>query len=78
MSKNSPILVLRDKPIYRITDMAKVAIKNENITSFEGIFHVMDTFPKLGLEKLIDSTLGQRGSTGKAFQYNNYCCPVKP
>ncbi len=26
--------------------MAKVAIKNENITSFGGIYHVMDVFPK--------------------------------
>ena len=38
--------------------MAKVAIKSENITSFGGIFYVMDMFSRLGLEKLIDSSLG--------------------
>jgi len=26
--------------------MAKVAIKNENITSFGGIYHIMDVFSK--------------------------------
>lgn len=56
--------------------MAKVAIKNGNIKSFGEIFHVMDTFSKLGLGKLIDSTLGQRGSTGKAFQYDNISSSV--
>ena len=29
--------------------MTKVAIKNENITSFGGIYHIMDVFSKLGL-----------------------------
>jgi hypothetical protein len=56
--------------------MTKVAIKSENITSFGGIFHVMDTFSKLGLGKLIDSTLGQRGNTGKAFQYSDILSSV--
>ena len=28
--------------------MVKVAIKNENITSFDGVFHIMDVFSKLG------------------------------
>ena len=36
----------------KISDMAKVAIKSENITSFGGIYHVMDVFSKLGFEKL--------------------------
>ncbi len=35
--------------------MAKVAIKNENITSFGGIYHVMDVFSKLGFAKLTES-----------------------
>jgi hypothetical protein len=39
--------------------MAKVAIKSENITSFGGVFHVMNEFSKLGLKKMIDSNLGQ-------------------
>ena len=31
--------------------MAKVAIKNENIKSFGGIYHIMDVFSKLGFER---------------------------
>ena len=30
--------------------MTKIAIKNENITSFGGIYHIMDVFSKLGFE----------------------------
>ena len=48
--------------------MTKVAIKNENITSFGGIYHIMDVFSKLGFEKLTESVLGKRGSSGKAFR----------
>ena len=51
--------------------MTKVAIKSDKITSFGGIFHVMDVFSKLGLNQVIDSSLGQRGSTGTAFQYSD-------
>ena len=32
--------------------MTKVAIKNENITSFGGIYPIMDIFSKFGFEKL--------------------------
>ena len=31
--------------------MTKVAIKNENITSFSGIYHIMDVFSKFGFER---------------------------
>lgn len=51
--------------------MTKVAIKNENITSFGGIYHVMDVFSRLGLEKLTESVLGTRGTSGKAFSYGS-------
>ena len=51
--------------------MVKVAIKNENITSFGGIYHIMDVFSKLGFEKLTESVLGKRGSSGKAFYYGS-------
>ena len=51
--------------------MAKVAIKNENIISFDGVFHIMDVFSKLGFEKLTESVLGKRGSSGKAFCYGS-------
>ena len=32
------------------SNMTKVAIKNENITSFGGIYHIMNVFSKLGFE----------------------------
>ena len=51
--------------------MAKVAIKKVNITSFGGIYHIMDVFSKLGFEKLTESVLGKRGSSGKAFCYGS-------
>ena len=56
------------------SDMAKVAIKNVNITSFGGIYHIMDVFSKLGFEKLTESILGKRGSSGKAFCYGSIFC----
>ena len=51
--------------------MTKVAIKNENITSFGGIYHIMDVFSKLGFEELSESVLGKRGSSGKAFSHRS-------
>ena len=54
--------------------MAKVAIKNEKITSFGGICHIMDVFSKLGFEKLTESVLGKCGSSGKAFCYGSILC----
>ena len=51
--------------------MTKVAIKNENITSFGGIYHIMDVFSKLSFEKLTESVLSKRGSSGKAFCYGS-------
>ena len=51
--------------------MAKVAIKNENITSFGGIYHIMNVFSRLGFEKLTESVLGKRGSSGKAFSHGS-------
>ena len=65
MSEISPILVVQNKKA-KISDMAKVAIKSENITSFGGIYHVMDVFSKLGFEKLTETVVGKRGSSGKA------------
>ena len=37
--------------------MAKLQIKSEIIASHGGIFQIMDVFERLGLGKLIDSTL---------------------
>ncbi|MFC2438992.1 MAG: hypothetical protein ACFNS5_10810, partial [Prevotella melaninogenica] len=70
MSEISLTLVL-PKKTNKISDVAKVAIKNENITSFGGIYHIMDVFSKLGFEKLTESVLGKRGSSGKAFCYGS-------
>ena len=53
------------------SDMTKVAIKNENITSFGGIYHIMDVFSRLGFEKLTESVLGRRGCSGKAFSHGS-------
>ena len=33
------------------SDMTKVEIKNENITSSGGIYHIIDVFSKLGFER---------------------------
>ncbi len=41
------------------SDMTKVAIENENITSFGGIYHIMDVFSKLGFEKTYRICIGQ-------------------
>ena len=70
MSEISPILVLQITSKQKF-DMAKVAIKNENITSFGGIYHIMDVLSKLGFEKLTESVLGKRGSSGKAFSHGS-------
>ena len=51
--------------------MTKVAIKNENITSFGGIYHIMNVFSKLDFEKLTESVLGKRGSSGKTFSHGS-------
>ena len=34
--------------------MTKIVIKNENTTSYGGIYHIMDVFSKLGFEKLLN------------------------
>ena len=66
----------RNPNIQNCSDMAKVAIKSENITSFGGIFLIMDIFSRLGLEKLIDSSLGTRGLNGKAYPYSDIISTV--
>ena len=40
--------------------MTKVAFKNENITSFGGIYHIMDVFSKLGFEKLTIRNISEK------------------
>ena len=49
--------------------MTKIVIKNENTTSYGGIYHIMDVFSKLGFEKLTESVLGKRGCSDRAFSH---------
>ena len=56
--------------------MAKVAIKNENITPSRGIYHIMDVFSKLDFEGLTESVLGRRGCSGKAFSHGSIFCSL--
>ena len=51
--------------------MAKVQIKDDNITAFGGIFHIMDIFKRSGMHECIDKRLGQRGKLGNAYQYSD-------
>lgn len=53
----------------KLTDMTKIALKSGNITSFGGIFHVIDEFSKLGFKELINNELGKRGKISSAYQY---------
>ena len=50
--------------------MAKVQLKSETIATFGGIFHVMDVFERLGLGRLIDSSLGNRDASWYTFGIN--------
>lgn len=59
--------------------MIKVAIKNENVTPFGGIYHIMDVFSKLDFEGLTESVLGRRGCSGKAFSaMEAFSAPFSP
>ena len=60
MSNFSPILVWQIKIcVSNPTDMAKVAIKSEELSPFGGIFSIMEQFDSK-LSSVIDSTLGMR------------------
>ena len=54
--------------------MPKIAIKNENITSFGGIYHIMYVYSKLCFEKLTESGLGR--CSGKAFSHGSILGPL--
>ena len=47
----------------------KIAIKSDNITPFGGIFYAMDEFSRLGLNSVIDKSLGLRSSYA-GYQYS--------
>ena len=60
MSNFSPILVWQIKIcVSNPTDMAKVAIKSEELSPFGGIFSIMEQFDSK-LSSVTDSTLGMR------------------
>ena len=64
--------------------MSELQIKSDTIATFGEIFHIMDVFKRLGLGKLVDSSLGKRDASRNAFQYGevmealfcNYHCGV--
>lgn len=53
----------------------KVAIKNQNITAFGGIFQVEDLFNRL-FSKLKDTSLGLRSPSGIGYQFSEVFCNV--
>ena len=59
MSEISLILVLQIQTSKFFNDMAKVSIKSEKMTTFGGIFFVLDKFDSI-LSSVIDSHLGLR------------------
>ena len=73
MSKNSLILVLQNKKENSTIDMAKIQIKFEKLTPFVGIYYASKAFYAfyaLSLDKVINGTLGVRGSIVKKFVFH--------
>ena len=68
MSGFSLILVLQFKTSKIINGMAKISIKSLKITSFGGIFHVMEKFDCY-IGPVIDGELGLRCTTF-GYQYS--------
>lgn len=71
MSEISSVLLYKANKTSKTSDMAKVAIKSENISPFGGICHVMNVFSKFGFETLTETVLGKRGCSGKAYSYGS-------
>ena len=70
MPNFSPILVSQIKIcVSNPTDMAKVAIKSEELSPFGGIFSIMEQFDSM-LSPIIDQTLGQRCRSIIGYQYS--------
>ena len=51
--------------------MTKVQINSEKIATFGVIFHVIDLFRSLELDKLIDSELKSRSKSWNTYSYSN-------
>ena len=68
MSDFSLTLVLQIKTSKIINDVAKVQQKSEKITTFGGIFFVLDKFDRI-LSSVIDSHLGLRSKL-IGYQYS--------
>ncbi len=49
--------------------MAKLQIKSKTIATFGGIFKIMELFERLGLGKLVDSSLGKSDASWNAHPY---------
>lgn len=68
MSEDLLNLVLQKKLNKTSLDMAKIQIKSEKLTSFGGIFPIMEKFDRM-LSRTIDSTLGLRSKV-YGYQYS--------
>jgi len=51
--------------------MAKVQLKSDNINPFGGIISILDIFKSSGIRQLIDTQLGKRGKTDRAFSFGD-------
>jgi len=54
-----------------ITDMAKIQLKSDNITTYGGLFSIFKQFSTSCLRQTVDSHLGKRGKTDAAFTYGD-------
>ena len=57
--------------------MAKIAIKNDNIVPYGGIFYAMNEFKRTGLDKLVDSRLKVR-CANYGYQYSDIMLALFP
>lgn len=51
--------------------MAKVQIKSDNITPFGGLHSILKQFNHSGVRKTVDSFLGMRGTSPRAYSYGD-------
>src|SRR5574344_3089830 len=63
-------MVLKKKNVQTSIYMTNVAIKNENIIPYGGIFYVMDEFNRTGMERLVYSRPGLR-CDNHCYQYSD-------
>ena len=66
--------MVQNRKVSILHDMAKIAIKYDNIVPYGGIFYAMNEFKRTGLDKLVDCRLNVRcanyGYTTLLFRRN--------